>query len=181
ERPGGHRSRSSSSVAAMKRDAPVPLPARRLAAIFRSVVLGSCWVLAAPAGLGCGESGNAATNSDLDIPLFQWDEVAQKPRGPRPHFSFFVTTQQGLFSLGAGQWAPAPDPVHGYGGDLGGIQGADEICSLLAQRSNPGDTKVWRAFLSTTGNYGAPRQDAIDRIGNGPWYDYEGRKLADDL
>jgi hypothetical protein len=113
--------------------------------------------------------------------LFAWDEVAGRPRGARPYFSFFVTSQVGLFSLGAGQHFPAPDPVNGFGGDLGGIEGADEICTVLAQRSNPGDTKVWHAFLSTTGAFGSVREDAIDRVGSGPWYDFEGRKLADDV
>jgi hypothetical protein len=92
-----------------------------------------------------------------------------------------VTTQQGLFSLPAGRFAPAPDPADGYGGDLGGIEGADEICSMLAQRANPGDTKLWHAFLSTSGEFRGQRQNAIERIGNGPWYDFEGRKLADNL
>jgi hypothetical protein len=126
----------------------------------------------------CG--GGETDDPHADVPVFSWDDVAGKPRGPRPHFSFFVTTQQGLFSLGAGRRAPAPDPTLGYGGDLGGIEGADEICSMLAQRSNPRDTKVWHAFLSTSGDVG-PRQDAIDRIGSGPWYDFQGRKLADNL
>ncbi|MEY4550746.1 MAG: hypothetical protein RL685_6941 [Pseudomonadota bacterium] len=129
----------------------------------------------------CG-GGNAAEGQDLSgIKFFDWDEAAGRPRGPRPFFSFFVTTQLGLFSLGAGQHAPAPDPVNGYGGDLGGIAGADEICSKLAQRSNPGDTKLWRAFLSTAGAFGGLREDAIDRIGTGPWYDFAGRKLAENL
>jgi hypothetical protein len=133
-------------------------------------------------GLGCtgGDAGDGA-DSDPGVSLFQWDEVAGKPRGPRPHFSFFVTTQQGLFGLPAGNRSPAPDPVNGFGGNLGGIEGADELCSMLAQRANPGDTKLWHAFLSTSGAFGAPRQDAIDRVGTGPWYDYEGRKLADDV
>jgi hypothetical protein len=129
--------------------------------------------------LSCGDSD---TGDDLaSIPRFAWDEAAGRPRGPRPSFSFFVTTQIGLFSLGPGKYAPAPDPINGYGGDLGGIAGADEICSMLAQRSNPGDTKVWRAFLSTTGMFGSVAQNAIERIGTGPWYDFEGRKFADDL
>jgi hypothetical protein len=134
-------------------------------------------------GLGCTGSGSGddGVDSGTNVPLFLWDEVAGRPRGPRPHFSFFVTTQRGLFGLPAGTRSPAPDPVNGFGGDLGGIQGADELCSMLAQRANPGDTKLWRAFLSTSGAYGAPRQDAIDRVGTGPWYDYEGRKLADDV
>src|SRR5690606_24823016 len=143
-----------------------------------TAALSACWLVCL-SGLACGET--ESTDSDATVPLFIWDDVAGKPRGPRPHFSFFVTTQQGLFSLPAGRYSPAPDPVLGFGGDLGGIEGADEICSMLAQRSNPGDTKVWRAFLSTSGAFGGPRQDAIDRIGDGPWYDFEGRKLADDL
>jgi hypothetical protein len=101
--------------------------------------------------------------------------------GPRPFFSFFVTSQAGLFGLPAGQSAPAPDPVNGFGGNLGGLAGADEICTALARQSNPGDTKVWRAFLSTAGVSGGTRVDAIDRIGPGPWYDFNGRKLADDV
>jgi len=75
----------------------------------------------------------------------------------------------------------APDPVNGFGGDLGGLSGADEICATLAQNSNPGDAKVWRAFLSTSGYDGAEQVDAIDRIGDGPWYDYQGRLFAESL
>jgi hypothetical protein len=133
----------------------------------------SCWL-----GLACA-GGDSAGDAHAGAPRFSWDEVSGKPRGPRPHFSFFVTTQQGLFSLAAGRFAPAPDPALGYGGDLGGIAGADEICAMLAQRANTGDSKLWHAFLSTSGAFGGIRQDAIDRIGNGPWYDFEGRKLAD--
>lgn len=143
-----------------------------------TAALSACW-LACLAGLACG--GGEGASSNEDVPIFCSDEVAGKPCGPRPHFSFFVTTQQGLFSLPAGRYSPAPDPVLGFGGDLGGLQGADEICSMLAQRANPGDTKLWHAFLSTSGAFGGPREDAIDRIGNGPWYDFVGRKLADNL
>lgn len=99
----------------------------------------------------------------------------------RPFFSFFVTSQAGLFSLGAGKHAPAPDPVDGYGGDFGGLRGADEICTMLARRSNPGDTKVWRAFLSSSGLLDGQRQHAIERVGRGPWYDFNGRELAASL
>jgi len=138
----------------------------------------SLLLLGTLAALGCGSEGSNGDTSTDNIPLFGWDEVAGRLRGPRPHFSFFVTTQQGLFGLDAGTYFPKPDISLGFGGDLGGIAGADEICSVLAQRSNPGDTKVWHAFLSTTGGFGSQREDAIDRIGTGPWYDFEGRKLA---
>lgn len=104
-----------------------------------------------------------------------------EPTDERPYFSFFVTSQAGLYGLPAGEVAPEPDPVDGYGGNLGGLAGADEICTLLARVSNPGDTKTWRAFLSTSGFDGGERVDAIDRVGPGPWYDYNGLLLADDV
>jgi hypothetical protein len=99
----------------------------------------------------------------------------------RPYFSFFVTSQAGLFGLAAGEFAPAPDPSNGFGGNLGGLAGADEICTQLARASNPGDAKTWRAFLSTSGFDGGDRVDAIDRVGSGPWYNYNGLLLANDV
>jgi hypothetical protein len=70
----------------------------------------------------------------------------------------------------------------GCGGDLGGLSGADAICTRLAQAGNPGDTKTWRAFLSASGIYGDMVQvDAIDRVGSGPWWDWHGRMLAPDV
>jgi hypothetical protein len=98
---------------------------------------------------------------------------------PKPYFSFFVTSMAGLLSI-------APDTVNGFGGDLRfgeatGLAGADKICTTLARRGSPGDTKVWRAFLSTTGFMGGQRVDAIDRVGPGPWYDFNGRLLASNV
>jgi hypothetical protein len=91
-----------------------------------------------------------------------------------PWFSFFTVSQAGLLSL-------APDPVNGFGGDLGGLEGADAICDTLAKRSNPTDQKVWVAFSSVAvGPEGTP-VNAIDRVGSGPWYDYNNRLLAEDV
>lgn len=136
--------------------------------------------LAAPLA-GCGLQDEDPNDQRPPIdPSLTWDVAANKPRGPLPYFSFFVTSERGLLGLPAGQWSPAPDPVTGFGGDLGGLRGADEICTMLAQKSNPGDTKLWRAFLSSTGEVGE-RVDAIDRIGQGPWYDFRGYKLSDNL
>jgi hypothetical protein len=91
-----------------------------------------------------------------------------------PWFSFFATSMEGLLSL-------APDPVNGFGGDFGGLEGADEICTTLARQGNPSDSKTWVAFLSTSGIAGGMAVDAIDRIGEGPWYDYNGRLFAEGL
>ncbi|MEY2932111.1 MAG: hypothetical protein RL033_2860, partial [Pseudomonadota bacterium] len=112
----------------------------------------------------------AATSVDAGVPV-----------DPLPHFSFFVTSQKGMYGLPAGRYAPAPDPAQGYGGDFGGLRGADEICGQLAQRANPGDRKVWRAFLSSSGTVSGERVDALGRVGTGPWYDYNGVLFARDL
>jgi len=72
--------------------------------------------------------------------------------------SFFVT------STGSGE----------SGGNLGGLAGADETCAALAEGAGAvGFT--WRAYLSTA------TVNAIDRIGNGPWYNGEGDLVAADL
>jgi hypothetical protein len=64
----------------------------------------------------------------------------------------------------------------GFGGNLGGISGADAICQRVAERSSACQKgRVWRAFLSTT------KEHAIDRIGKGPWHDRLGRIVAANL
>ncbi len=80
-------------------------------------------------------------------------------------FSFFVT------SLEAVRRESGNDK--GFGGNLGGLTGADEICRKIAEKSLAGaGAKGWRAFLST------PTVNAIDRIGTGPWYDRTGRLVS---
>jgi hypothetical protein len=68
---------------------------------------------------------------------------------------------------------------NGFGGDLGGLSGADEICQMIAAGEGFGQ-KTWRAFLSaTSGGPGGGPVNAIDRIGDGPWYDRLGRLVAE--
>jgi hypothetical protein len=72
----------------------------------------------------------------------------------------------------------------GFGGDLrfgrrDGLEGADEICRQIAETSLPGSGgKGWRAFLSVTRGPGGQAVHAIDRVGEGPWYDRLGRLVA---
>jgi hypothetical protein len=74
----------------------------------------------------------------------------------------------------------------GFGGDLRfgeatGLAGADKICRTIAEKSMAGaGQKEWRAFLSTVGGGtgGGTPVSAIDRVGNGPWYDRLGRLVA---
>jgi hypothetical protein len=95
--------------------------------------------------------------------------------GSPARFSFFMTSQAGLERL-------ANNP-NGFGGDLrfgqaDGLSGADEICRRLADTSMPGNGKTWRAFLSVTRGPAGTAVNAIDRLGNGPWYDRLGRVVT---
>jgi len=93
-----------------------------------------------------------------------------------PHFSFFVTSLEAMRRLSANQ--------NGFGGDLrygeaDGLTGADKICTEIAETVMPGaGQKQWRAFLSVTAGPDGSPVNAIDRVGNGPWYDRMGRLLA---
>jgi hypothetical protein len=82
-------------------------------------------------------------------------------------FSFFVTSLESIRRESKNQ--------NGYGGDLGGLAGADAICTRIAEAALPGSgTKGWKAFLSTT------TVNAIERIGTGPWYDRNAQLVASD-
>jgi len=115
---------------------------------------------------GTGAAGTAGTGGTVYIPI----EGLEK-------FSFFVTSLEALQRL-----SESPD---GFGGDLrygeaDGLSGADKICTEIAEYSMPGaGSKGWRAFLSVTkgGPDGGPIH-AIDRIGEGPWYDRLGRVVS---
>ena len=62
----------------------------------------------------------------------------------------------------------------GDGTNLGGLDGADAHCELLASAVGAGGT-TWRAYLSTQGT-GAV--NARDRIGSGPWHNAKGVQIA---
>jgi hypothetical protein len=78
----------------------------------------------------------------------------------QPTMTFFVT------SVGPGK-----------GADLGGLEGADRQCQMLAQAVGAGG-KTWHAYLSTQGP-GAV--NAKDRIGKGPWTNVKGVVVAKDV
>ena len=62
----------------------------------------------------------------------------------------------------------------GDGANLGGLDGADRHCQMLAQTAGAG-SKTWQAYLSTTGAGGV---NARDRIGTGPWHNANGVQVA---
>ena len=67
----------------------------------------------------------------------------------------------------------------GKGGDLGGLDGADQHCQSLAKAAGAGD-RAWRAYLSTQGStLSDPKVvHARDRIGSGPWRNAKGVLIA---
>ena len=91
--------------------------------------------------------------------------LAQQPaqQAPPQPMSFFIT------SAGSG-----------HGANLGGLAGADRICQTLAAAVGSGN-KTWHAYLSTNAANGQPAVNARDRIGNGPWYNAKGEKIANNL
>jgi len=98
---------------------------------------------------------------------------------PAEPFSFFVTSLSAMQELSGSE--------DGFGGDLrfgevgpgAGLRGADAICGAIAEQSMPGAAaKQWRAFLSASADENGQPVNAIDRIGEGPWYDRLGRVVA---
>ena len=68
----------------------------------------------------------------------------------------------------------------GKGGDLGGIAGADQLCSSLAGAA--GSTgHIWRAYLSAQAAEGKSAVNARDRIGTGPWQNAKGVVIAQNV
>ncbi len=95
-------------------------------------------------------------------------------------FSFFLTSVGALQKLAGNEQGFGGDLRFGETGDGAGIRGADKICTTIAESALPGaGAKVWRAFLSApTGGPGGGAVHAIDRIGEGPWYDRMGRLFS---
>ncbi len=100
------------------------------------------------------------------MPLIAQDAPMVPQIPPRPDkgpLSFFVT------SVGIGD-----------GANLGGLAGADAHCQKLADAVDAGD-RTWRAYLSTQATTDEPAINARDRIGQGPWYNANGVRIAANL
>ena len=61
-----------------------------------------------------------------------------------------------------------------------GIRGADDHCATLAYNAGFGDFQ-WRAYLDVPASGGQPAVRARDRIGSGPWYNYNGVLIAENV
>jgi len=81
----------------------------------------------------------------------------KKPKGD---MTFFVT------SVGKGN-----------GADYGGLEGADAYCNELAKTAGSKHAN-WHAYLSTVAPGGDAGVNARDRIGKGPWKNFNGVVVA---
>lgn len=97
--------------------------------------------------------------------------------GQSADMKFFVTSMNALWALSD---STPGDMNAGFGGDFGGITGADEICQTIAVATGHGD-KTWHAFLSAIDDGAGNNVHAIERIGTGPWNDANGRLVATGL
>jgi hypothetical protein len=68
----------------------------------------------------------------------------------------------------------------GDGANLGGLKGADEHCQMLAYRVGASEL-TWHAYISTQAKGGQPAVNARDRIGSGPWYNFKGEVVAENV
>ena len=68
----------------------------------------------------------------------------------------------------------------GKGGDLGGLAGADRLCTSLATAAGAGG-HTWHAYLSTVDHGETKGVNARDRIGTGPWRNARGVVIAKDV
>jgi len=69
----------------------------------------------------------------------------------------------------------------GRGADLGGLAGADRLCTSLATAAGAGG-RTWRAYLSTQPAPGSETAvNARDRIGAGPWRNAKGVVVANSV
>ena len=124
----------------------------------------------ASAGSGAGGAGQAGASAQAGSAGSVGAAGAGGSAGASSttaHFSFFVTSLEAIRRESKNQ--------NGYGGNLGGLAGADAICTRIAEAAMAGSgAKGWKAFLSTS------TVNAIERIGTGPWYDRNDKLVATD-
>ncbi len=122
-----------------------------------------------------GDTGGTGTGDDST-----GDDDSSTGAIPSEPFSFFVTSLVAMQELSGNPEGFGGDLRFGEDGPGAGLRGADKICAAIAERSLPGaGNKPWRAFLSATADENGDQVDAIDRIGEGPWYDRLGRLIAE--
>ena len=114
---------------------------------------------------------------DLPIPVAFAGELRDWCRDQSDNFSAFTTSREALWTLAG---SDLDEVSGGFGGDLGGLEGADAICQTIGRAAGHGH-KAWRAFLSAADDGTGNPVHAIERIGTGPWHNSRGELVAPDL
>lgn len=117
------------------------------------MILRTCFaLLALSTSLACSKDGEMAPDAaDLSV----------APDLASPTMGFFITSEVGS-------------------ANLGGLSGADQKCQRLAAAVGHG-SKTWAAYLSAEAVGADAAVNARDRIGQGPWYNVTGAKIADNI
>ncbi|MFV8751741.1 hypothetical protein ACNOYE_14445 [Nannocystaceae bacterium ST9] len=130
-----------------------------------------------PTDDGASETGDTGETGDVDTSdgASETDDTGE----PLANFSFFVTSLRAMQELSGSEQGFGGDLRFGETGPGAGLRGADKICAAIAEQSMPGaSAKQWRAFLSASADENGEVVHAIDRVGEGPWYDRLGRTFA---
>lgn len=129
----------------------------------------------APSAMDSGGSANGAAGTGETAAggtdPGSGDQGGERLDGVSDDFSFFVTSYFHIRELSGSD--------DGFGGNLSyagkiGIEGADAICQEMASRVGF-NNRTWRAYLSTS------TVNAKDRVGTGPWYDFAGNLVAENV
>ena len=114
-------------------------------------------IVAALMATGCAQGDGEGDTTDMEEVSPAMQEVTPAESGP---MTFFIT------SAGPGD-----------GANLGGLEGADAHCEMLADAQGAGGIG-WAAYLSTINEDGSAALNARDRIGTGPWHNQAGVLIA---
>ncbi|HWA78218.1 MAG TPA: hypothetical protein VG937_38045 [Polyangiaceae bacterium] len=133
------------------------------------------------AGAGAGGSSGGSTTGGTAGAVTGGSGTGGAPLGPESAFSFFVTSLRAMRELSGNEDGFGGDLRFGETGPGAGLSGADKICTQIAEKSAPDNGKVWRAFLSVTQGADGVPVHAIERVGEGPWYDRRRRLVAQNL
>ncbi len=117
-------------------------------------------MLAALVAAGCAQGDGEGDTTDMEEVNPAMQELTPAEMGP---MTFFIT------SAGPGD-----------GANLGGLEGADAHCEMLADAQGAGGMG-WMAYLSTINEDGSAAVNARDRIGTGPWHNQAGVLVASDV
>jgi hypothetical protein len=114
-------------------------------------------IVAALMAAGCAQGDGEGDTTDMEEVNPAMQELTPAESGP---MTFFIT------SAGPGD-----------GANLGGLEGADAHCEMLADAQGAGGIG-WAAYLSTINEDGSAALNARDRIGTGPWHNQAGVLIA---